>query len=247
MVGAVDVSRSPSTRPATFAAVEAFPEQGRAFAGSVIAGPDELDGAGRVHLASISSWLQDIAFLDVIDSGLVGARAWVVRKTAFEIASQPEFGERLTIRTACSGFAASVAERRTSISGDRGASIEAVATWVLVDPENRMPMRLDKAFTDLYGPSAAGRRAKAKLHHQPPPADGEKLDWHFAAADIDVAGHVNNTVYWKLGEEFLPASNRYEIEFRAGIGAGPAEIIREGRALWVLAPGDAVAASIVAG
>ena len=224
-----------------------LPEKGRIFEQQRIAGPADLDGAGRLHLDSAANWLQDAAFADVLDAGLVESRAWVVRRTRLLIARPPGFAERLRVRTFCSGLAKSVAERRTSIEGEHGARIEAEAIWVQVDPETRMPTRFSDSFIATYAESAAGRRARSSLRHPPPPPGTERVAWEFRAADIDVAGHVNNAVYWQVAEQHLPVINgapQIEIEFRGGAGVGAATVARRDGMLWVLDDHGDVSASV---
>lgn len=165
----------------------------------------------------------------------------------------PVYPEELELRTWCSGSAKSLAERRTSVRGDRGAAVDSEAIWVHVDPETRRPIRLPERFHDVYGESAGGRRARSSLRHSStPPAQAERLEWTFARADVDLAGHVNNAWYWRVAEEFLdltPAPGRallLEAEYRAGIGPGSAEVRRDGRRLWIGVPGGELAATISA-
>jgi acyl-ACP thioesterase len=202
---------------------------------------------GAAHLDSIARWLQDAAFLDVLDAGLAEARAWIVRRTTLEIEQLPAFAEQLTVHTACSGVGGSVAARRTSIAGDQGANVEAEATWVEVDPGSRLPVRLSEGFHAVYGESAGGRRASSKLRHPPPPQEGtERAEWAFRTADLDLAGHVNNAAYWRIAEQHLRGTDdgSIEIEYRAGADAGPATILAADRMLWVLDGAGELSASI---
>lgn len=226
-----------------------FPDRGRVFEHVVRVAPAEVGPEGAAHLDAIAHWLQDAAFLDVLDAGLAEARSWIVRRTTLTIGRLPAFAEQLTVRTACSGVGGSVAVRRTSIAGEQGASAEAEATWVAVDPDSRLPARLGESFHNVYGESAAGRRSSSKLRHAPPPDDADRIDWVFRAADLDLAGHVNNAVYWQIAEQHLPGPLRgtIEIEYRAGAGAGPATVLAADGMLWVLDAVGELSASIRAG
>ena len=102
----------------------------------------------------------------------------------------------------------------------------------------------------VYGESADGRRARSGLRHPPPPADAERSAWRFRAADLDVAGHVNNAAYLEPVEELYvgdaePDSADLEVEFREPATAGEAHVLRHGSAMWIAAPGGAVRASIL--
>ena len=231
------------------AAPTSTPSDARLFEREHTVGPAEVGPEGDAHLDAIARWLQDVAFQDVLDAGLHDSAAWIVRRTAIRIAKPPRFVESLQVQTRCSGLAKSVAERRTSIAGAAGARVEAEAIWVQVDPETRMPARFSDEFLAVYGPSASGRRPRTRLRHEAPPGDCERLEWRFREADIDLAGHVNNAVYWQIAEQHLPApraGSAIEIEFRGGTGAGPATLLRRAEMVWVLDGAGAVAASIAA-
>ena len=122
---------------------------------------------------------------------------------------------------------------------------------VHVDRESRLPARLPEEFERLYGPSAAGRRARSSLRHPGEPPEGsQELEWTFGRAAIDLAGHVSNLWYWELAEEFLELTPReaetvvLEAEFRAGIGAGRAVVHRAGEMLWISAEDGTLAATV---
>jgi acyl-ACP thioesterase len=147
-----------------------------------------------------------------------------------------------------------VAERRTTVSGDRGAVAEAEAIWVHVDPETRRPLRLPPEFERIYGPSAGESRPRSSLRHpSAPPAGAERLEWSFGRSKIDLAGHVSNLWYWEVAEEYLDLSALaaggavLEAEFRSGIGHGPAPVHRSGSMLWISDPGGTVAGTLSIG
>jgi len=73
--------------------------------------------------------------------------------------------------------------------------------------------------------------------------------WRPRFADFDVLGHVNNTVYWAIVEEFmdLSAPVTVELEYRGGIDRGQdVRVLSAPDCLWITAD-DAVAASARAG
>jgi acyl-ACP thioesterase len=231
---------------------EQLPERGRVFEQSHRIRPEEVGADGAAHLHAVANWLQDVAYLDALDAGVLEAHAWIVRRTTIRIEALPGFSESLRLRTFCAGIAASVADRRTVIDGDQGARIEAEAIWVQVDPATRRPTRFSDRFLDVYRESAAGRRARSRLRHPAPAADAERIGWSFRTADIDFAGHVNNAAYWQIAEQHLPGAGdggRLEIEFRAGANAGEASLLRSAdrTMLWVLDADDTLSASIARG
>lgn len=222
---------------------------GRSFSDRRRVGPADVDAGGRAHPFAIARWLQEVAFADGLDSGFGAEAFWVIRRLRMEIRRLPAFPEELQLMTWCSARAKSAAERTTTIAGDRGADLTATAIWVHVDPATRLPARLPAEFERIYGPSTAGRRARASLRHPAaPPAGAERLEWWFGRAQIDLAGHVSNLWYWQPAEEFLAVRTPavLEAEFRSGIGHGPAVVHRAGPMLWISDPGGAVAATISA-
>jgi acyl-ACP thioesterase len=207
------------------------------------------DAAGRCRLDAIARWLQDIAYADLIDAGFEGRGAWIVRRTRIRVERFPRFGEELVLRTFCSGIGRFSAERRTSITGG-SAAVETVSLWVCLDPERARPMRFPPDFIAAYEVSAAGRDANVRLRHPDPPEDGERAPWTFRAAEMDPAGHINNSHYWVPLEEELaagpePESIDAEIEYRDPGMPGKAAVIRQGSSMWIVGADGAVYASLV--
>jgi acyl-ACP thioesterase len=189
-----------------------------------------------MRLDELARWLQDVAYGDVVDAGLTDAGFWIVRRSRIRVDRFPRFPAELRLRTFCSGVSPLAAERRTTVDG-HGASVEAVAIWVNLDPSTRLPARLPEAFRAACGSAGAARRARGRLRHPAPPADAASERWRFRAADLDVAGHVNNATYWEIIEERLdPDLARgldAEIEYRAAAPAGEAIVLASGERLWV--------------
>jgi acyl-ACP thioesterase len=130
--------------------------------------------------------------------------------------------------------------------------VEAVALWVHLQPDGTRPQPLPAGFDAVYGPSAMGRRVRARLRHPPePPAGAPARPWHFRGADLDMAGHVNNAVYWEALEDELVAREPdggldAEIEHRAPAGIGEATVLAAGPMRWIVAPDGAVVATLTA-
>ncbi|MGZ8512769.1 MAG: acyl-ACP thioesterase domain-containing protein [Candidatus Limnocylindria bacterium] len=225
------------------------PGHGRVFEREVVPGLADATGSGRIRLDAIARWLQDVAYADVVDAGLAGRGAWVVRRARMRVEAFPRFGEPIRVHTFCSAAGRLAAERRTSVSGG-AAAVEAVALWIHVDTETLRPLRLGEDFQGVYGESASSRRANFRLRHPAPPDDAARSPWRFRAADVDVAGHVNNAVYWEPVEELFlaegePEAVDTEIEYREPAQPGDAAVLRSPGALWVTGAGGTVHASIL--
>jgi acyl-ACP thioesterase len=239
-----------SESPAPVSELVPAPASGRVFEREVVPGLADAVASGRVRLDALARWLQDVAFADVVDAGLGERGAWVVRRARLRVESFPRFGAPVSVRTFCSASGRVAAERRTTVSGG-GASVEAAAIWIHVDPETLRPLRLGEDFHSVYGESAGGRKADFRLRHPEPPGDCSSSQWRFRAGDLDVAGHVNNAAYWEPVEELLweldtePASADLEIEYREPAQPGDAQVLRAGAAMWVVGAGGEAHASIV--
>jgi acyl-ACP thioesterase len=246
------------------------PADGRVFRHPVAAGLADVAPSGRARLDAIARWLQDAALADVVDSGLDGGGVWVLRRLRLCVRRFPRFGEALEVRTFCSGTGALVAERRSTVAdGDGEAAVEALALWVHLEPDGLRPRPLPDGFEAVYGATAAGRRVRARLRHPgEPPAGAPARPWRFRAADLDLAGHVNNAVYWQVVEEELVAAEPaggppgglphrardavaggprwgldVEVEHRAAGDVGDAVVLAGDGMRWVAA-GDEVLATV---
>lgn len=204
--------------------------------------------SGRCRLDAIARWLQDAAYEDVLDAGFEGRGAWIVRRSRIRVESFPRFGERVSVRTFCTGIGRFSAERSTSIQS-QSATVDTVSIWVYLDPETGRPLRFEPEFVEIYAESAQGRDANVRLRHPDPPEDGERSPWRFRVSEMDPAGHINNSHYWTPLEEELaqgpePKSIDAEIEFRDPAMPGEADLIRDGSSLWIASDG-AVHASLL--
>jgi len=220
------------------------PASGRTFTGTTRVRLGDVSPKGRLRLDAVARYLQDVANDDVVDAIGEEAAAWVVRRTQMHVERFPVFREDLRLTTWASGTGGRWAERRTSVEGDRGGSIEAVALWVHVDAVTGRPKRLASSFFDTYGDAAGGRTVHPRLSHGGPPDGRGGEPWALRFSDFDVLGHVNNAVYWAVVEECLDlrAPTTVTVEYRGGVDRGQhAEIVLNGHELWLLADGEVAA------
>jgi acyl-ACP thioesterase len=219
---------------------------GRVFERTQMPGIADGVGSGRVRVDALARWLQDVAYLDLVDAGLVEAGLWVVRRTELHVGAFPRFGEEVTLRTRCTGIGRFSAERTTTIEGG-GADVDAVALWVWLDAETLRPQRFPASFVETYRESAGDRGAKVRLRHPDPPR-AAGAGWRFRATDLDVAGHVNNAAYLAVIEEELaaeePDSLELEIEYREPAQPGEALVIGAGEMRWIVSELGTAYASI---
>ena len=225
------------------------PEAGRVFRHAARVGLGDVSPAGRARLDAIARWLQDAAYADWVDAGLDDGGVWIVRRLHLRVKAFPRFGDALEVATFCSGTGRLWAERRSIVTSPTRPSVlvEAVALWVHLDARGVRPRPLPAGFEAVYGAAAAGRRVSARLAHPGEPEAGAvSRPWHFRSADLDLAGHVNNAVYWQVVEEELVAQEPSaglvaEIEHRAAADAGPADVLSAGAMRWIVTAGEVVA------
>ncbi len=233
------------------------PQQGRVFC--IHRRPQLADCApsGRIRLDALARWMQDVAFADVEDVGLERVAIWVLRRSRIRVDRFPVFGEPCEVRTFCSGIGRMWAERRTVVGlsgagGDATPLVDAVALWVHLDPERRLPSPVTAAEHEVYGTAAGGRRVLARLRHPRPGPITSEWDWDFRRTDADIADHINNAAYWEPLEDELLSSPQHleridaELEFRVPAQPGTKRILASGGRRWITAPDSGeVYASIV--
>lgn len=180
------------------------------FAASRPVRSTDVTPAGRFRLDALARFLQDVAEDDVAETGWQAPYGWLLRRCSVAIRGYPGAGERLGLRTFCSGTGPRWAERTTTVSASGGDLMQATAIWVAADLATGRPCPLGEDFRRIYGPATQGRSVSARLSlpgpesvlpEPPPPGAGR--DWPVRASDLDTAGHVNNSVHWAAVEEVL--------------------------------------------
>jgi acyl-ACP thioesterase len=219
----------------TLPAFRTEPAVGRVYATRRIVRSTDVTPAGRLRLDALARYLQTAAEEDVAAAGLVEPVVWLVRRCELQIAALPAMGERISLRTFCSGTGPRWAERTTTLARpDRHPLVQATAVWAAVSRADGRPVPLSADFTATYGPSAAGRVASVRLSHRRP--DGAAIagngaagsspprDWPLRVADFDTAGHVNNAVHWAVVEDELASAGWLpsvaEVEYQRAIVPG---------------------------
>jgi acyl-ACP thioesterase len=211
-----------------------IPEHGRVFAIERRPGLGDCAPSGRLRLDSIARWLQDVAYLDIEDAGVAEVAVWVVRRTRITVAPFPRFAEHLRLQTFCTGAGRMWAERRTVIvrAGESRPLVQAIALWVHLDPVSGEPTPLTQAEIDVYSETVNNWQLQARLRHRRPSGNESSESWRFRAVDCDLAGHVNNAVYWTVLEEELlggaePRTIDAEIEFRSASQPGEMTLLTD--------------------
>jgi acyl-ACP thioesterase len=216
------------------------PGIGRVYEEAMLAGLADAAPGGRVRLDAMARWLQDVALNDVVDAGVGESALWVVRRARIAVARWPRFGDAVTLRTWSAGMGRMWAQRRTDMAIGDEVAVQAAAVWVHLDPATGRPTPLSPAELEIYAPSAAGREARARLHHPAPAAEAASVPWTFRSTELDIADHVNNTAYWApLEAELLagaaePAALDVEIEHKTPAQPGAHRFVADGPHRWVV-------------
>jgi acyl-ACP thioesterase len=235
----------------TLPAFRTEPAVGRVYATRRIVRSTDVTTSGRLRLDALARYLQTAAEDDVADSGLAEPVVWLVRRCKLSIALLPAMGERVILRTFCSGTGPRWAERTTTLASPDGQTLaQATAVWAAVSRADGRPLPLSADFTAIYGPSAGGRVVSVRLSHPRPVDTGNGAiggtpgrDWPLRASDFDTAGHVNNAVHWEVVEDELATASwlpsAAELEYQRAImpGCVPRLIIDRGdgqTTLWLL-------------
>jgi hypothetical protein len=225
-----------SERP-PFTELAEAPASGRVFRRPLRPGLADVIGDGRdgrARMDAIARWLQDIAFLDLVDAGFQGRGAWLVRRTRIRVERFPALR--------------------------RGARAGHLLQWHRallrrapdLDPGRERPLsrgsHSGSAWTSTAGSPCACRRTSSPPTRRAPPGAGRRCAsatpiprrrrgpprGRGAASDLDLAGHVNNSHYWSPLEERLagvePERIDAEVEHRSaaqpGRGAHPLQRVR---------------------
>jgi acyl-ACP thioesterase len=229
------------------------PPDARVFSQEFRGGLGDCAPTGRIRLDALARWLQDVAYADVEEAGLVDSAVWVVRRTRIWVKRFPRFSERYVGRTYCSGIGRMWAERRTVFTavGASESDVEAVALWVHLDPATRRPAPFQEREISLYGDAAAARRITARLRHRGPSEGAERTSWNFRTTECDLAEHINNAAYWHPVEERLLAAEQEptrldtEMEFRIPAQPGQKHVLHAGEMAWIVGDDGETHASVV--
>lgn len=204
----------------------------------------DTDPRGRLRLDALARFLQDLGNDDFADAGLDPLSPWVARRSVVVSSRWPRLGERAPSATWCGGLGGRWAERRSTVGG-----VDIATLWIHVDRDGR-PTRVPRWFLDVYGEAAGDRTVSSKLSLPAPPASAPRRPWTVRAADLDVLGHVNNTVTWALAEEVCAADGVEPgvaiLEYVRPIAAGQqVDLVLQPGAAWLVSGDDVCAAASV--
>ena len=164
-----------------------------------------------------------------LDRGLL----WVVARQRAEIARMPAYGERITLRTWPGATMHVLFPRYYELLSDGGETlVRGSALWSLIDVRSR-----STAFPEEYGVEIPGVEtgrelpclARLRLLETP-----ERFTFRVPYSYVDLNGHMNNTRYFDLVEDSLPAAaagkllREAQVEYHAEARLGAALDVRWG-------------------
>lgn len=179
-----------------------------------------VDSHHRCKFSSLVDFLWDIVisqsdYLGETKEGFVHNQCiWVLLKYDITIYEYPKFKDTITVDTKVLGTKKFYGYRQNTIKNSEGKIIgEVFSTAILIDFENRRPMRISSDQGEIYG-------LNGELNEVPPLDDIPKIkkedylkDYPVRYSDINSNGHVNNVKYMEMAIDTLPRSilNEYKI------------------------------------
>jgi len=94
---------------------------------------------------------------------------------------------------------------RVRIEGRHGGLIESEAFWINFNRETQGPARIADDFMEALLCTTEVNRLRWKAYMKAGSREDADEIWEFPirVSDIDLFDHVNNSVYWKVVEEYL--------------------------------------------
>ncbi len=136
-----------------------------------------------------------------LDRGLL----WMVTLQRAEIARMPEYDERITLESWPGDTMHLLFPRYYRVLDEAGNTlVSASALWALVDQQTRRMV-----FPDRHGVLIEGITTGSEIALPSPPrrAQGEAVSgFTVPFSYVDLNGHMNNTRYFDLAEDLIPAA-----------------------------------------
>ncbi len=168
--------------------------------------PADVDRLGRLRLDAAVRHIMDIGQDHLREMGHNDTHPlWIVRRTMVDMIAPIEFQDTLRLRRWCSGASNRWCEMRVRIDGRKGGLVETEAFWINFNREMQSPGRIaDDFMRGLLRTTDVSRLRWKSYLKAGSREDAEKVrDFAIRVTDIDLFDHVNNSVYWKVVEEFL--------------------------------------------
>ena len=177
---------------------------------SLLLGSEHVDCFRRLRTSTLFELLQTASIRHTeelgmgrdktLDKGLL----WVIARQYVLVDRMPVYDERITLRSWPGATVRVLFPRYYEILSERGETlVRSSAVWSLMDAETRTT-----AFPDEYGVEIAGVETGRELPYLTKLQTMETpnhFDFSVPYSYVDLNGHMNNTRYFDLIEDHLPA------------------------------------------
>ena len=171
----------------------------------------EADSNGRVFVASLMNYLEDMAIEQAeelgigIDYLIENNIAWVVYKWDVKINKFPYIGDKIRVKTWPYSYRKFYAYRQYEVlNSEAEVIISANSLWFMIDLKRRRPCKISENIIKKFGISEDKNKTidfeKLKV---PSRTDIDK-SIHVRYGDIDTNKHVNNVKYISWALESIP-------------------------------------------
>lgn len=171
----------------------------------------EVDANGRIFVASIMNYLEDLAFaqaeyLNIGIEYLMSKKiAWVIYKWDVKFNKYAMVTDKLKVKTEPYSVKKFYAYRKYEVINSQGEVIvSANSLWFLIDTEKRRPSKISEEICTKFGLSLDDKKEiKFERLRKPENVTLEK-EFQVRYSDIDTNRHVNNVRYISWALEALP-------------------------------------------
>lgn len=199
----------------------------------------EVDGRGLLRPVTLLDYLQDTAGAHSAELGFSVSQlrqrqvTWVISRYHVRFLRYPRLREELEVRTWPAARQTLFALRDFEVCDPLGVPvIAATSSWALIDLERRKPVRLAEHLVDY--PLLERRALEDDFAPLPVPQQVDlELPFRVRYGDLDINGHVNNTIYAGWALETVPGEiargwlvESLEIGFRAEAFYGDRVLVR---------------------
>ena len=176
----------------------------------------KIDKNGKMPLYEVLRYLQDCSTFQSQSLGigpeylLAHKRAWILLAYKIQLLKDIKYNEQIEIGTSALKFDKVMATRQFFIKDSSGEfAVKAESIWSLLDLESRMPTRINQEDAVKYGCEEMFESIKPTRKMK---FSGEKEVLGSVVVPntyIDINGHMNNTNYARIAQEFLPDDFKY--------------------------------------
>lgn len=192
----------------------------------------EASGDGYLSSLGIINYMQDCSTFhsETLHNGVKEMkekhRAWILASWQIEILRRPKLGETITIETWPTGFRSAFGYRNFAIRGEDGEyAVKAYSIWIYINTDTGHPARVDEDVLNTYitEPPLEMDEGSRKVAV---PKDLTKMEPVIVRKhQIDTNGHMNNSHYLTIADEWLPEDGQLKklsIEYKKAAMHGDA-------------------------